>query len=344
MIKAERASRRNRTRSLGVECLEGRAVLSGITHSAAVTAQSSAVAAAVTQEAALLPPTMIKSYLQLDGDKVTGLVMVFSKPLAPATAQDVNNYSVTDWIPGKGASAISSAVYNPSQYSVTLMLAQPFTLPPSARAADVFTVYGTEASTTKALSVGITDTSGQPIFTGAGGLELAVMSPKGPQPNPFFRTFDQSRINALVSRVTNAEAFAAAQDVAAHRQTHPLTGTIYGTYATHSSWGSAMPNLWVPVLYPSIDTKGAGLISQLGHVTDGVSGEAPYQQFQSRAFKSKQGVFRVSYDLQWASAHSFEGMYRVYGTGATAGLTGSGHVLITWTGSLSRGKFTEVYS
>ena len=95
MIKAHGKVRSVRTHSLGVECLEGRVVLSGAGHAAA-----GASAAAVAAEQSALPPTLEESYLLKNGDTVTGLVMVFSKPLDPATAQDVNNYKVQPDIAG----------------------------------------------------------------------------------------------------------------------------------------------------------------------------------------------------------------------------------------------------
>jgi hypothetical protein len=48
---------------------------------------------------------------------------------------------------------------------------------------------------------------------------------------------------------------------------------------------------------------------------------------------------------QRPSRRSIEGEYTIdRGTGAYAGETVSGHVQITWTGSNSRGKVTEIYS
>ena len=50
-------------------------------------------------------------------------------------------------------------------------------------------------------------------------------------------------------------------------------------------------------------------------------------------------------NLQRAGTRSLEGEYTIDGgTGAYAGETGSGHVQITWTGSKSSGKVTEIYS
>src|SRR4051794_30978564 len=163
MIKLHRSVRPGRTRSLGVECLEGRAVLSGASHAAAVIAHQHAVGAATAKETALLPPAMIKSYFQQSGDTVTGLVMVFSKPLDPATAQNVNNYQISGSLKTPtsytgfpvGASA---AVYDPSQDSVTLVLAQPFKLSP-APIKDDFSVGLTPGST-------LTDTSGNVLIYG----------------------------------------------------------------------------------------------------------------------------------------------------------------------------------
>src|SRR5205807_110827 len=83
MFKARGDGRSKPTLSLGVECLEGRVVLSGSTHHAAVTASAASThaanAAATVAEAALLPPVVVKSYMLRHGHMVTGLVMDFSK-------------------------------------------------------------------------------------------------------------------------------------------------------------------------------------------------------------------------------------------------------------------------
>jgi len=102
-----------------------------------------------------------------------------------------------------------------------------------------------------------------------------------------------------------------------------------------------------------LSTKGKGSISPLGRVTDSASGSPSYdlqgQSFldlnQGRDFQTKQGRLIVSFDVQLAGTSSLEGEYTITGlTGAYKGETGSGHVQITWTGSNTRGKVTEIYS
>jgi hypothetical protein len=163
--------------SLCVERLEGRVVLSGVRHAAdhhpgvvashaerataaaahhadSVAAAAGKSAAARAQRAAAVeamsqrnaqrnpgaPPTTIESHLIGNGHTVTGVVITFSKPLNPATAQDPKNYVVTlpyrpspdpaDHTPVPKA-AIRSVVYDPNQDAVTLYLAQPFPFPPT---------------------------------------------------------------------------------------------------------------------------------------------------------------------------------------------------------------------
>jgi hypothetical protein len=90
------------------------------------------------------------------------------------------------------------------------------------------------------------------------------------------------------------------------------------------------------------------LISPLGQVTDSVN-ESPFFDFkegQARKFQTKQGRVGVEFDdLHRAGTRRLEGEYTIDGgTGVYSGETGSGHVQITWTGSNSRGKVTEIYS
>ena len=131
-----------------------------------------------------------------------------------------------------------------------------------------------------------------------------------------------------------------------------LTGTIHGSYYPIALWGHDM--LGFSARWTQTVTKGAGSISPLGHVTDSVN-ESPFFdlktqsgsfQNQERFFQTKQGKFNVRFmNLQWAATHSLEGEYTITGgTGAYARETGSGHVQITWTGSNSSGKVTEIYS
>ncbi len=160
MIKARRIVRPDRAGSRGIEFLEGRALLSGLTHAAAAAAQQAAIArpmlaiaTPVTTVAqptttvakpattvappvktvapsmlAVAPPMLEESHLLRHGNTVTGLVMTFSKPLDPATAQDLKNYDVSPQTRAAGDGTVSAAVYNPGQDAVTLILAQPVTL------------------------------------------------------------------------------------------------------------------------------------------------------------------------------------------------------------------------
>jgi len=310
-------------------------VLSGGPHAA--------VAATAAEQAALLPPTLEESYLLRNGDTVTGLVMIFSKPLDPATAQDTKNYQLQPSVAVAANNAISAAVYNPSQDSVTLMLAQPFTLKPTASLLDVFMVDVTPGST-------ITDTSGHTLVSGFDeypGMLLADFVSQGPQPNPLFHTYVQSRINkelAPMARAASTQAANAANPI-------HLTGTIHGTYSPVALWGTMEGGF--SVRSTETVTKGAGSISPLGQVTDWVTVSPFFDlkiqgrsfQNQGRTFQTKQGKVFLRFDLQWAGTSSLEGEYTITGgTGAYAGETGSGHVQITWTGSNSRGKVTEIYS
>jgi hypothetical protein len=224
MAKARRNVRPDRAGPHGIECLEGRALLSGVTHAAVVAAQPVAIAsptiavglarpgqvqaaaqqAAVTtrpmialglarpghgqaaaQQAAVAPPMLKESHLLRNGNTVTGLVMTFSKPLDPATAQDLQNYHVSPLTRAAGDGTVSAAVYNPAQDSITLILAQPLTLEPASRGVlfEVNNPYsnGESAST-------ITDTSGQALqSTGDGqpdGRLFAQFKARGSSPNP----------------------------------------------------------------------------------------------------------------------------------------------------------------
>jgi hypothetical protein len=215
MITARRNARRDRAGRYGVECLEGRALLSGVTHAADVATQSVAIAspgqgqaaaqqAAVTtrpmiarglvfpghgqaaaQQAAVAPPMLEESHLLRSGNTVTGLVMTFSKPLDPATAQDLKNYQVYPRTEAAGNGTVSAAVYNPAQDSVTLILAQPVTLKPASRGV-LFAVKNPDSNGESEST--ITDTSGQALqSTGDGqpdGLLLAQFKARGSSPNP----------------------------------------------------------------------------------------------------------------------------------------------------------------
>ena len=140
MTKARRSVCPDRAGPHGIECLEGRALLSGVTHAAAAAAQHAAIVrpmvattptvtttaqpvTTVAQPAtttaamattarpatttappkpAVAPPMLEESHLLRNGKTVTGLVMTFSKPLDPATAQDLKNYNVSPQSPAAG--------------------------------------------------------------------------------------------------------------------------------------------------------------------------------------------------------------------------------------------------
>jgi hypothetical protein len=357
MIKAHGRVRSVRTCSLGVECLEGRVVLSGAGHAAA------GASAAVAAEQAALPPTLETSSLLKNGDLVTGVVMVFSKPLNPATAQDVNNYQVEGSIAGIPTPTITSAIYNASQDSVTLMLAQPFTIPHIATLPGLPQPQDVLSVTVPQQPSKITDTSGQPLVSGTGGMLgdfLCDVPAQGTLPNPLIvGRFSQSRLNAFVSKLV------AVQSIATTNAAHPihLTGTIHGTYYAQAEYG-------IGGAAYQMETKGAGSISPLGRVTDGIDGSPYFDknspaesfQYQERVIRNKLGTLTVAYNnLQWATSHSLVGNYTIggdggisalvggavvnaRGTGAYAGAVGSGHVRVTWTGTRFRGNVTEIYS
>ncbi len=246
MIKARRNVRRDRAGPYGVECLEGRALLSGFTQVAtatttvaarpAVVAPSMVEAATNTttvkitparpaavappmveaatntttvkitpaQPAAVAPPMLEKSHLLRNGNTVTGLVMTFSKPLDPATAQDLKNYQVHPRTEAAGNGAVSAAVYNPAQDSVTLILAQPVTLKPASRGV-LFEVNNPNSNGQSEST--ITDTSGQALqSTGDGqpdGRLFAQFKARGSTPNPLSLASRLARWRAVSHKSPN---------------------------------------------------------------------------------------------------------------------------------------------
>ena len=152
---------------------------------------------AAAQQAAVEPPMLEESHLLRNGNTVTGLVMTFSKPLDPATAQDLENYQVHPRTEAAGNGAVSAAVYNPVQDSVTLILAQPVTLKPASRGV-LFEVNNLDSNGQSEST--ITDTSGQALqSTGDGqpdGVLLAQFKARGSSPNPL----------SLASRLDRARA------------------------------------------------------------------------------------------------------------------------------------------
>lgn len=305
-------------------------MLSGAGHAAA-----GASAAAVAAEQAALPPTLETSSLLKDGDTVTGIVLVFSKPLDPATAQVVYNYQVTKSMTGIPFPTITAAVYDASRDSVTLMLAQPFTLPRTSPGQDVFTVFIPPFPS-------ITDASGQSLIAGTYGQPGSILCnvpAQGTAPNPLVNTYSQARLNAVVSKIVAKRSLATAN--AAH--TLHLAGTVHGTYTSEPGF-----------LGPDTTTVWSGSISPLGRVASsdnfGSPAIAPNAQLASqggfRQFRNKRGSLELNfYNLRWANSHSVVGDYSIFlGTGAYAGAVGSGHVQVTWKGTVLGGKVTDVYS
>jgi hypothetical protein len=222
MVKALGNVRPDRAGPQGVEFLEGRALLSGLTHAAAAAAQQAvnarpmlAIAQPTTTVAprvktvtpsmlAGAPPMLEKSHLLRNGNTVTGLVMTFSKPLDPATAQDLQNYDVSPLTRAAGDGTVSAAVYNPGQDSVTLILAQPVTLKRGSRGVlfEVNNPYSNDESAST-----ITDTSGQALqSTGDGqpdGRLYAQFKARGSSPNPLSIASRLARARAAQSKYAN---------------------------------------------------------------------------------------------------------------------------------------------
>src|SRR5262249_919800 len=133
---------------------------------------------------AVAPPMLEESHLLRNGNTVTGLVMTFSKPLDPATAQDLKNYQVSPLTRAAGDGTVSAAVYSPRQDAVTLILAQPVTLKRATRGF-LFEVNNPDSDGESAST--ITDTSGQALqSTGDGqpdGRLFAQFKARGSSPN-----------------------------------------------------------------------------------------------------------------------------------------------------------------
>jgi hypothetical protein len=111
--------------------------------------------------------------------------MTFSKPLDPATAQDLKNYHVSPQTRAAGDGTVSTAVYNPGQDAVTLILARPVTLKSASRGV-LFEVNNPNSNGESEST--ITDTSGQALqSTGDGqpdGRLFAQFKARGSSPNP----------------------------------------------------------------------------------------------------------------------------------------------------------------
>jgi hypothetical protein len=230
MSKARRNVRPNRAGPRGIEFLEGRTLLSGLTSTPAATAQQAAIATPTTTVAttaattaaptstttaptvkrvapsmlAVAPPMLKESHLVRNGNTVTGLVMTFSKPLDPATAQDLQNYDVSPLTRAAGDGTVSAAVYNPGQDSVTLILAQPVMLKRGSRGVlfEVNNPYSNDESAST-----ITDTSGQALqSTGDGqpdGRLYAQFKARGSSPNPLSIASRLARARAAQSKYAN---------------------------------------------------------------------------------------------------------------------------------------------
>jgi hypothetical protein len=155
------------------------------THAAAATTVEPPVTRLTPSMLAVEPRMLEESHLLRNGNTVTGLVMTFSKPLDPATAQDLKNYQVSPQTPAAGDGTVSAAVYNPAQDSVTLILAQPVTLKPATRG--VLFEVNNPFSNGESEST-LTDSSGQALqSTGDGqpdGRLFAQFKARGSSPNP----------------------------------------------------------------------------------------------------------------------------------------------------------------
>lgn len=230
MIRARRNVCPDRAAPRGIEVLEGRALLSGLTQAATVAAQPTAIAPAVTTAIApavttaapsttttapsvrigppsmraIAPPMLEESHLLRHGNTVTGLVMTFSRPLDPATAQDLKNYRVSPQTPAAGDGTVSAAVYSPGQHAVTLILAQPVTLKRASRGVlfEVNNPYADGGSEST-----ITDTSGQALqSTGDGqpdGRLFAQFKARGSSPNPLSIASRLARARAVQHKYAN---------------------------------------------------------------------------------------------------------------------------------------------
>jgi hypothetical protein len=142
---------------------------------------------------------LLESHLLRHQDTVRGLVMTFSKPMDPVTAQDLSNYEVFPQFAAVGHGAITAigrpapvtaAVYDPTHDSVTLILSPPLTIRPrrgTAAGSDVFVVQGPSNPPNLYVS-GITDSSGQALDSNGDGQPdgrlLAYFKAQGSSPNP----------------------------------------------------------------------------------------------------------------------------------------------------------------
>jgi hypothetical protein len=166
---------------------------------------------------------LMESHLLRHGNTVTGLVMTFSKPLDPATAQDLGNYAVIPQGPGAGDGAVTAAVYDAARDSVTLILAQPVTIRPRQGLAAGFAEFVVEdpSGANGGYATGITDTSGQALDSNGDGLPdgrlLAEFKARGSFLNVLSGAYDwaeQARLSAMA-------------DKAAFPYGHGLFGKIY---------------------------------------------------------------------------------------------------------------------
>jgi hypothetical protein len=97
--------------------------------------------------------------------------------------------------------------------------------------------------------------------------------------------------------------------------------------------------------------NGSGSISPVGQVTEYI-GAAPWDTQRSwQSLETSQGLLSDQLDLHSAGANRLEGTYTIdvasdvaNSSGPYKWATGSGHLVITWTGNHSRGSYTEVFS
>lgn len=129
-------SNRSGTHRALVETLEKRSLLSGAVHNPVSAAE----------EPDLTPPTLVKEQLLgTDPRQVAGVVLTFSEPLDPVSAQDLKNYRVGRRTDQKqnydpnfnhveqeafkdGLIRFTSAVYDPATLTVTLTPVEPFNI------------------------------------------------------------------------------------------------------------------------------------------------------------------------------------------------------------------------
>jgi hypothetical protein len=198
--------------------------LSGIVHGGS--------AARVVPQAGAAPPVLVESHLLRHQNTVTGLVMTFSKPMDPVTAQDLSNYEVFPQFSAAGLgattaigrpAAVTAAVYDPAHDSVTLILAPPLTIRPrrgTAAGADMFVVQGPSNPPILYVS-GITDSSGQALDSNGDGRPdgrlLAYFKAQGSSPNPLSITVQKAQKAQMAAKLEHLR--------------HPYGNSFFGNIA-----------------------------------------------------------------------------------------------------------------